>query len=185
MNDGMGAGAEAHHESAVALNLLQKLLTSGFSSEITVKVVNTALFLRSGKERFVTLDIVIVNQVSGQTDFIKIGGAPSIIYSSKGIKVIQAVTPPAGILDNLELHTFRHMLVPGNAIIMMSDGVWEAIHNAGGPSGWLEDALKNINLADPVKAAKNLLLLAQKASGNKARDDMCIQVARIEQQDIA
>lgn len=185
MSDGMGAGEEAHTESNIAINLLEKLLMAGFSSETAVKTINTVLVLRSGKECFVTLDIVIVNTVNGFAEFVKIGGAPSLISMENGLNLVQAMTPPAGILEKIEMQIFKHLLIPGNIIIMMSDGVWEAINNAGGPAGWFEDALRRMEQGDPRQIAENILYLAKKAAGNKAEDDMCVQVARMESQEIA
>jgi stage II sporulation protein E len=185
MSDGMGAGKEARDESLAAVGLFEKLMSAGFTVDTALKTVNTALFLRSGKEKFVTMDIVLINQVSGMTDFIKNGGAPSLVLTAKGVKVVQAMAPPAGILDNIELQTFRHCLEPAAVIILMSDGVWEAVSNAVGPAGWLEDVLKKLDLNNPQQVASHLLYLARKASGNKARDDLCILVARLETPDIA
>lgn len=185
MSDGMGAGVEALEESSTAVRLLEKLLLGGFSADMAVKTVNTAMFLRSGRESFVTLDVVIINQVNGQTDFIKIGGAPTLICTGRGVKLVNTAAPPAGILDNIDHQVFRQVLVPNNTVIMMSDGVWEAIHHADGPSGWLEDLLSQMKLSHPQQIASYLLYLAKKASGNEVRDDMCVQVARVEQLDIA
>jgi len=184
LSDGMGAGPEACAESTTAIGLLEKLLEAGFSVETAVKTINTVLFLRSGKENFVTLDVVIINLINGRADFIKIGGAPSLIFSYRGMKQVQAFVPPAGILDTLALQAFRHQIVPGNIIIMMSDGVWEALHNAGGPVGWLEDVLKKMDLNNPQQMAVNLLYLAEKAAGS-TKDDMTVLVARIDLEEIA
>jgi stage II sporulation protein E len=185
MSDGMGTGEEAHIESDIAVNLLEKLLLAGFSSETAVKTINTVLFLRSGKESFVTLDVALINRINGFADFVKIGGAPSLISTSSGLNVVQAQSPPAGILDKIEMQTFQHHLRPSNVIIMMSDGVWEAINNAGGPAGWFEDVLRRMDLDNPQQIADNILYLAKKAAAEKTKDDMCVQVARIETQEIA
>ncbi len=180
MSDGMGVGKEARLESSTAVALLEKLFCSGFSYDTIIKTINTVMLLRSGQEKFVTLDIVVVNRVNGLTDFIKIGSAPTIICNHGGLTVVQAQAPPAGILDSIRIKTFRHMISSGNIIIMMSDGVWDAINNAGGPAGWFEEVLKKINMTNTQRAAKNLLYLAKKAGGNRAGDDMCVQIARIE-----
>lgn len=180
MSDGMGAGPEALEESKTAIQLLGKLLSLGISTEIAVKTVNTALFIRSGRENFATLDVMMFNGVNGIADFIKIGGAPSLICSENGIKIIKSSTPPAGILDNIELHTERQVLAPGEMIIMMSDGVWEAIFES---REWLNAVIRQISHNSPQKIASYLLYLAKKATENKARDDMCIQVAVIEEEE--
>lgn len=182
ISDGMGAGSDAREESDTAISLLEKMLSLGFATETAVKTVNTALFIRSGRENFATLDVVIFNGVNGIADFVKIGGAPSLICSNRGIKIIKAATPPVGILDSIELQTDRQVLALGDMIIMMSDGVWEAIYESGGSGGWLDDILKQIQNNDPQKVAGYLLYLAKKATGNKARDDMCIQIALIEEE---
>lgn len=183
--DGMGVGPEAHAESTVAVNLLEKLLLTGLPPELAVRTVNTALYIRSPKEKFVTLDVVIVNQINGQADFIKMGGAPTFLRSAKGIKIIRASSPPAGILQNIEVETIRHVLLPGNIILMMSDGIWDVLYNTDGPAGWFEDLLTQLEYTDPQQIANYILFLAKKAAGNKALDDMSIQVARIEQREIA
>lgn len=185
MCDGMGTGEEAHAESSVAIGLLEKLLLAGFSAEGAVKTVNTVLLLRSGQEKFVTLDLVIINLVNGIADFIKIGGAPSLVSSSRGIRTVQSPMPPAGILESFDMKLLREAILPNDLIIMMSDGVWEAFHNAGGPAGWLEAALIQMDLKEPQHIANYLLMLAKKASGNRIKDDMCIQVAKVEQQGVA
>ena len=143
-----------------------------------------ALYLRSGQERFATLDIAIINQVNGQTDFIKLGASPSLIYSLKGIRIVKGATPPAGILENIEVNTIRRVLGAGSIIIMMSDGVWEAVHSGGGPGTWLEKVLKE-DYDNPQQMAKYLLYIAKKATGNKAMDDMCVQVAWLNVTDIS
>lgn len=184
LSDGMGAGREACAESSAAIDLLERMLSAGFSVETAVRTLNTVFYLRPGKESFVTLDVVVVNTVNGLADFIKLGGAPSLIFSHRGLKQVEAFVPPAGILDRVEMQTFRHLVAPGNTIIMMSDGVWEALYNAGGPAGWLEEVLRKMDLDDPQQVADNLLYLAKKAS-HKAADDMTVQVARIDLEEIA
>lgn len=185
ISDGMGTGEKAFQESATASKLLEKLLLAGFSIDKAIKIINSILVVRSNQERFATLDVVIINQVSGQAEFVKIGGAPSLVYANEKIRMIKASAPPAGILENVDVEIIRHAVSSEDIIIMMSDGAWEALYNAEGPQGWLEDVLSKINLANPQQVANYLLLLAKKAAGKQVKDDMCIQVARIEYQEIA
>lgn len=185
ISDGMGTGEKAFQESSAASKLLEKLLLAGFSIDKAIKIINSVLVVRAGQEKFATLDVVIVNQVSGQAEFVKIGGAPSLVYANDKIRMIKASAPPAGILETVEVEIIRHAVSSEDIIIMMSDGAWEALYNAEGPQGWLEDVLSKINLSNPQQVANYLLLLAKKASGSQIRDDMCIQVARIEYQEIA
>ncbi|MDD2401265.1 MAG: stage II sporulation protein E [Clostridia bacterium] len=182
--DGMGVGTKAHFDSNMSVNMLKELLKADFSPITAVKTVNAALLLKSSRERFVTLDVVIINQLNGQTDFIKTGGAPSMIRSAEGVKVIKASSPPVGILDDIEPQSHRYLVGPKNNIIMVSDGIWDILDNTKGPQGWLEEALEQIDISDPQTLADYILFIAKKAVGNESPDDMCVLVANIENENV-
>jgi len=183
MCDGMGVGAKAYAESSSAVRILEKLLLAGFAPQTAVKTVNTALLLKVAGENFATLDVVIVNQISGWCDFIKIGGAPSLIRSARGVKVIQSSSPPVGILEEIEPQIFRHYLAARNNIIMMSDGLWDALESIEKPEERLENILAKLEVFDPQVVADYLLFKGKKAAGNQAIDDMCVMVACLEKRD--
>ena len=46
LSDGMGAGMEASKESETVVELLEQFVTSGFSRETAVRMVNSALILQ-------------------------------------------------------------------------------------------------------------------------------------------
>jgi stage II sporulation protein E len=184
MCDGMGVGADAYAESSAAVNMLEKLLLAGFSPQVAIRTVNTVLLLKTPLERFVALDLVVVDQITGQCDFIKIGGVPSLLCTENGLKVVKSSSPPVGILEEVQPQIFRHMLKPQNRIIMMSDGIWDSLDKVDGPEGWLEDLLAQVDSSDPQTIADSLLYIAKKAAGNQALDDMCVLVACFEQNNI-
>lgn len=183
MCDGMGVGSEAYAESSAAVSILEKLLLAGFAPQTAVKTVNTALLLKASGESFATLDVVIINQISGWCDFIKIGGAPSLIRSARGIKVIQSTSPPIGILEEIEPQIYRHFLAARNNIIMMSDGLWDALDSVEKPEERLDSLLAKLESLDPQVVADYLLFKAKKAVANQANDDMCVMVASLEKRD--
>jgi stage II sporulation protein E len=182
--DGMGVGQKAYDESSAAVSMLEKFLLAGFSPAMAVRTANTVLLLKSPQEKFVTLDVVIVNQVNGHADFIKTGAAPSLICSKKGLKVIESSSPPVGILDDVEPNVSRYILGPQNCIIMLSDGVWDSLENAGGPDGWLEDIIKHADVTDPQMMADYILYIAKKAGASRTQDDMCVLVANLEKRNV-
>jgi len=185
MCDGMGVGSEAQAESSSAVSILEKLLLAGFSPQMAVRTVNTALLLKSPRENFAALDLVIINQINGQCDFIKIGGVPSLIRSDNGLKVVKASSLPVGILEDVQPQTYRHMLKAPNSIILMSDGIWDIFDGVEGPKGWLEGLLEQVDGSDPQTLADYLLFIAKKAAGNLAPDDMCVLVANLQQRNSA
>ncbi|MGI6144339.1 MAG: stage II sporulation protein E [Clostridia bacterium] len=183
MCDGMGVGTKAYAESSLTVNILEKLLLAGFAPQTAVKTVNTALLLKSTSENFATLDVVIIDQISGCCDFIKIGGAPTLIRSARGVKVIQSSSPPVGILEEIEPQIYRHYLGPRNNIIMMSDGLWDALESMEKPEERWDNLLAKLEVFDPQMVADYLLFQAKKAAGNQALDDMCVMVACLEKRD--
>lgn len=185
ISDGMGTGEAAHRESTLALKLLERFLQTGLTSTMALKIVNTAMILFSDQETFATLDLVIINQVTGETEFIKAGGAPSLIWSRGNFQVITAGMPPAGILDQFEPKSFSKTLYPQDVLISMSDGAWEALEALDGRSEWLENLMQQLSLEKPDRIAEYLLYLAQKGQKEGMLDDMCVQVARIGQCSIA
>jgi len=184
ISDGMGTGLEAHKESALALKLLERFLQTGLTSTMALKIVNAAMLLSTNQESFATLDLVIINQVTGETEFIKAGGAPSLIWSDGRFQVITAGMPPAGILDQFEPRSFTKVLYPQDVVISMSDGAWEALEALEGRGEWLDKLMQYLAQEKAEKIAEYLLYLAQNGQKEIA-DDMCIQVARIGKRNIA
>jgi stage II sporulation protein E len=182
ISDGMGSGAQAREESVLALNLLEKLLESDLSPEIAMKIVNTALILGVSRETFATLDLTVINRITGEADFVKAGGAPSMIWNGDHFQLITAETPPAGILDQIDPRVFRRVLKSGNILISMSDGTWEALERLDGPAGWMEDLMVSLSGETARHIAEYLLYIAQRGGETPAEDDLCVQVARIGRQ---
>jgi stage II sporulation protein E len=179
ISDGMGAGTQAREESVLALNLLEKLLKSDLSPEISVKIVNTALILGVGKETFATLDLALINRVTGETDFVKAGGAPSMIWDGVSFHLVTAAAPPAGILDQINPEVCRRTLSPGHLVISMSDGVWEAMERLEGPPGWMEELMTTLSGEPPQQIAEYLLYVIRQGGETPADDDLCVQIAKI------
>jgi stage II sporulation protein E len=79
LSDGMGSGSRAAKESMATVNLLKRLLESGFDRELAVKTVNATLALRSPEDSFSTVDLAMIDLFSGKADFVKIAAPPSFV----------------------------------------------------------------------------------------------------------
>ena len=66
LSDGMGIGEKASNESQTAVRLLETLLSSGFTREVALKTINSVLMLRSHRESFATLDMMIFDLYTGK-----------------------------------------------------------------------------------------------------------------------
>lgn len=177
LSDGMGAGPRASKESATAINLLEQLLAAGLSIKMAVDTVNSVLFLRSGEDIFTTIDLTVINEVTGSVEFIKIGAVPSFIKRRTQVQAVKAKTLPVGIFQQVEAECFNYPVQVGDLIINMSDGVFEII------DGNIEDWCRIIQALpqdDPQVIANYLIELARKTLQGKINDDLTVLVARID-----
>ena len=108
ISDGMGSGPEAGIESKVAVDLVEKFITTGFSDTTAINTVNSIMGMKfSEDEKFTTLDLNIIDLYSGEADFIKVGGVASFIKRGEEIRVIKSESLPFGILDSVDVNSVR------------------------------------------------------------------------------
>ena len=177
LSDGMGTGRQASRESATAINLLEQLLGAGLSIKMAVDTVNSVLYLRSGEETFTTIDLTVINEVTGTVEFIKVGAVPSFIKRRTQVQVVKAKTLPVGILQQVEAETFVFPVQVGDLIINMSDGVFEVID--GNIDDWCR-VIQALPQDDPQNIANYLIELARNTLRGKIKDDLTVLVARID-----
>lgn len=126
ISDGMGSGREAEKDSLLTVAFLEKLLKAGFDRESALKLVNSALILKSPDESFATVDITVINLVSGMAEFIKAGAAPTFIKRGASVYELGCSSLPAGILADAKFEKSKCRLKESDMVIMASDGVTAA-----------------------------------------------------------
>src|SRR5690606_31165379 len=126
LSDGMGNGERAKMESSAALSILQQLLQSGMDEELAIKSVNSVLLLRSNDEMFATIDVALIDQYHAMTTFLKTGSTPSFIKRGSEVITITANNLPIGILQDIEVDLIKLQLMPGDTLIMFTDGIFDA-----------------------------------------------------------
>ncbi|MDU2064823.1 MAG: stage II sporulation protein E [Sporomusaceae bacterium] len=176
LSDGMGTGSEAAQESTKAVKFLERLLKAGFSVETAVKTVNALLIAQKSGESFPTLDLAVINAYSGETDFIKIGAAPSYVKRVKEVMTIEYCSAPAGIVPQ-RLEPVSVQLTVGDLVVLVSDGVSDSGKTERG--NWLANYLRCLSSEEPQQIAEALLQEAQRRSCSKAVDDMTVLVGRL------
>lgn len=122
ISDGMGTGGRAAVDGSMASGIISKLIKAGLGFDCALKVVNSALMVKSGDESLATLDILSFDMFTGEIELMK-AGAP-MTYIRKGGKVFSIESPslPVGILPNVEFSYSAEQLLPGDIIVMLSDG---------------------------------------------------------------
>lgn len=122
LSDGMGTGGRAAVDGGMAVSIFSKLLKAGLGFDCSLKVVNSALLVKSEDESLATLDVVSVDLYTGQVEFRKAGAALSFIRKSGDMYRVETPSLPLGILTEVEFTTTADTLAPGDIIVMVSDG---------------------------------------------------------------
>lgn len=180
LSDGMGNGERAKMESSAALMILQQLLQSGMDEELAIKSVNSVLLLRSSEEMFATIDVALIDQYSAHTTFLKTGSTPSFIKRGEEVLTISANNLPIGILQDIEIDLIRLQLMPGDTLIMLTDGIYDAPGPAVNKELWIKRMIQEIQAEDPQDFADLLLEKVVRFHQGEIKDDMTVVVASIE-----
>lgn len=177
LSDGMGTGEEAARESKSATKLVQKIIRAGFDHQLAVRTVNTALLSRSTDECFATLDISLIDLFNGEIELIKIGASASFIKRGPEVNLIRGSSLPIGILENIEPASFKRRLLAEDFVIMMTDGILDAVQIAN-KEDWMVRLLRQCLFEQPEDLAK---FIYEQAVGNGIpEDDMTVVVLKLE-----
>ena len=122
LSDGMGTGGRAAVDGRMAVSIMSKLIKAGLGFDCSLKVVNSALMVKSEDESLATLDILSIDLYNGETDFFKAGAALSFV--KKGNKTYRIETPslPVGILPEVRFTATEDNFTRDDIIVMLSDG---------------------------------------------------------------
>ncbi|MCH5317394.1 MAG: SpoIIE family protein phosphatase [Eubacterium sp.] len=173
ISDGMGRGGRAALDGAMGAGLLSKLLCAGFGFDSALKVVNSALLVKSNEESLATLDCASVDLFTGRVDLYKAGAPATYIVKGNRVEKCELTSMPAGILRGIEFAKRTAVLSNGNLIVMVSDGIIDV----GGD--WLPAMLRGFEDASPQEIADTVLREALNIAQGKKEDDMSIIAARL------
>ena len=179
LSDGMGSGSKARRESAATVELLEDFLESGFEKELAVKMINSVLVLKSNEESFSTLDICAVDMYTGEGEFIKIGAWSTFLMRDRSVSVIPSSSLPIGMLKQVDLEITRRKLMHDDIILMVTDGVAEAVEGVADKEGWLANVLEHCRARNPQDVADYILKAAENKAGGLPKDDMTVLAARV------
>ncbi|MCK0473640.1 stage II sporulation protein E [Halalkalibacter sp. APA_J-10(15)] len=181
ISDGMGNGERAHLESNETLQLLQKVLQSGIEETVAIKSVNSVLSLRSTDEVFSTLDLAMIDLQNAETRFLKIGSIPSFIKRGDQIIKIEASNLPMGVFQEFDVDVVNEQLKPGDLLIMMSDGIYDAPKQIENKDMWMKRMITEMNTDKPQDIADLILERIIRQGQGDIEDDMTVIVAKVEQ----
>ncbi len=178
LSDGMGSGEKASEESGKVIEMMERLMEAGFRKEAAVQIINGALAAGEQEQNMSTLDICDLNLYTGACEFIKIGAACTFIKRDHLVDRLSARNLPLGVFQQIEPETIHRQLQDGDYIIMLSDGVLDALEQGIGEE-ILPELIGKISHTNPGEIARQILNYCLHQSKGKIRDDMTVLVIGI------
>ena len=180
ISDGMGSGPEARKSSKIAIKMLERLLTSGFSKDTSIKLINSSLAANMQTEdMYATLDIAILDLYSDNMEFVKNGACPTYVKRNRDVQMLNSISIPTGIIDNIDLVVYDKDLQKGDIIVMCSDGIIESNSEYQNKELWVKYLLEEMTNEDVQKIADIIISEAIDNDFGKEKDDMTVIVAKI------
>lgn len=174
--DGMGHGASAALCSQQSAGLMRLCLDAGYTLSQTLSAVNGMMLLGTTGERFITVDLLIIDLWSGEASLEKLGAASSFLMHEDTLTQITGDALPMGILEGVQAGERVLRLKAGDALLLMTDGVEEAFSDAGALRQAVDDALRH---SDVHQGAQSLMEDAREASGGVRGDDQTVMLLRV------
>ena len=178
LSDGMGSGEKACLDSTMVVELMQKFLEAGFQMEVAIQMINSALLGGGENANMSTLDLCSLDLYNGECRFVKVGSASSYIKRQHLVDRISSGNLPLGIFQKPDMEVVGRTLMDGDYIIMVSDGVLDALSQGIGED-MLSELIGGSNLENPGEMANALLNFCIHQCRGHIRDDMTILVIGI------
>lgn len=174
LSDGMGSGVGACQESETVIELLEQFLNAGFGKETAVRMIHSVMTMQSSGA-FSTVDLCATDLYTGVCEVLKIGASTTFFKHQGWVETVASTSLPMGILQNIDYDDTTKQLESGDFIIMVSDGILDAL-----PSRHAEEIIKDFLLEQETDNARELAegLLSEvlRYRQSKAFDDMTVLV---------
>ena len=120
--DGMGTGGRAAVDGAMACDIMSRLIQAGIGFDAALKIVNSALLVKSGDESLSTVDVAALDLFDGNVEFMKAGASVSILRRAGRAVVVDNPSLPVGILNDTRFAKSTDRIAEGDLVILLTDG---------------------------------------------------------------
>jgi stage II sporulation protein E len=152
---------------------MRQLLLAGLSHPTALRLVNSALMVKSRDESLATLDVATLDLFTGRADFYKAGAAPTFIVRGQRVEPVVQSSLPAGILRGVEFEHSSLRLEDGDYVVMVSDGV------TGPGVEWVKEELASLKSGSARELSEALAKAARGIRSEKRDDDITVLTARL------
>lgn len=179
ISDGVGSGEDASKSSTAVVNMLDRLLSGGFSEEKAIEIVNNVVKLKGEDELYASLDAAIINQRNGECYFIKLGAAPTYLIADGKVVVITSNSIPVGLVEDNSFVPVCKKLKEGDFVIQVSDGI--VPENTDINNNYLKNYLLTCDYSKSAKLiAQEIKEILYLNNGGTLEDDATVIVNKIE-----
>jgi len=180
ISDGMGSGSKASKQSKATVAMIESFTEAGFDHEVTLKLINSMLLLKSNDETFSTIDFARVDLFTGEAEFVKIGAAPTFIKRENSVESVKSLSLPAGLASSIEAEPMRRQLNSGDLLIFITDGVLDAFgEDFREAFEKIKEFIMKTDSINPQFIADSIIDEAYNRTGKKPEDDMTVLVSKI------
>lgn len=171
LSDGMGSGSTASLASRIAVRTFRRMVESGMEVPTAIRLVNSMLLTETSTENFATLDVLHFHADCGELSLYKSGAAATLLCHAGKVQRISSLSFPVGIVTDALPSRRRSAVLPGDMLVMLSDGIGEAEYP------YISQLLREqAEPADVVQAACEKCRLFH---GGQSRDDVTVIAARV------
>ena len=176
LSDGMGSGEHAALDSMMTAGLVARMVRAGFRFGPAIKLVNSALLLKSEDESLATVDAFSINLYTGAANFYKAGAEASFVLKKGSASKVESISLPAGILGGAEYEQSSMRLGAGDIVVLVTDGV-----TATG-SDWVPSELKSLGDKPAQEIAAGIAETAYKRRTDGHSDDITVVVMKLKEE---
>ncbi len=174
LSDGMGTGGRAAIDSALAVELSEKLIKAGFGFDSVLKIVNSALLYKSPNESLATVDICSIDLYTAEAQLYKAGACPTIVLRSGRPGVAECASLPVGILRDVAFDRAKIGLSKGDIVAIFSDGATSE------GTKWIIDEITAFDGSAASQLSDRIAEAARRRRSDGHDDDITVAVAIIE-----
>lgn len=184
IGDVCGKGVVAAQVTGLARYAARAAAVEQAAPSRVLATINTALLRQSDSRRFLTACYLLLRPRSGWVDtVVAVAGHPlPLLLPAAG--PIQTVGVPGqllGVVAEPELANARIRLVPGDTLVLLTDGVTEARNRGGEQFGdrALGELLEQVRGAPAREVAARIGDAARAFETRRAQDDLAVLVVRV------
>lgn len=167
--DGMGSGKNAKEVSETVTELICDMLSSGFSEEVTYRMINSFVLANLLGFGFTTVDFTVVDTKNMTAKIVKKGACPTYVKrNKKEVIAVQNNSMPAGLIFQKPfIKTLK--ISKGDIIVMASDGVFDALPD----KDWVKNVLTKTQTQE-LNECVDLIYGITRSDNAKKDDDITL-----------